>query len=563
MTLASLARPVTRPVTRTIAWAWPWARQVRGADLLLALALLALLAFWTVGLGQAPLLDVDEGAFAEASREMLASGDWGHTTLNGSDRFDKPILVYWLQAASLALLGPSEVAVRLPSALCGWAWGLALAAFAAPRWGRPCAACAAALLATSLGPMLIGRAATADALLNLLLTLTLLDLWRWLEAEPQAAPATAALRRAFAWTGLGLLTKGPVALVVPLGALLLWAVAGGRTAGSRLRPGLRDRWAWALLIGLSVPWYLYALARHGGAFVEGFFLHHNVERFAATLEGHGGSPAYHLVVLPLLLLPWTPLLLPPLRALGRTWRDERQRFLLAWAAFVLLFFSLAATKLPHYALYGLTPLVLLAAQTLSRGALPGSLLLAVGTLAMLSVLGGAASVPAAQAWLALAEPGATADYWQLRVQAGLQGPGPASGLAVFALLAQAALLLAGWRWAFSRPAVLLATAGVASAWWVLAVLPWWAGVLQSPVQALALEARARGLTLVQWQVHQPSAGFYRAAPVPRRAPQAGEAALLRSDRLDTAATQLGLPLQVLQRAPGFVLVRAGDAPARP
>ena len=103
---------------------------IGAADGLVAAVLLALMVGW---LGAGPLFDVDEGAFAEASREMLASGDWGHTTLNGADRFDKPILVYWLQAAALALIGPHEWAARLPSALCAWGWAMATWAFVQPR----------------------------------------------------------------------------------------------------------------------------------------------------------------------------------------------------------------------------------------------------------------------------------------------------------------------------------------------------------------------------------------------------------------------------------------------
>ena len=177
----------------------PWA---------LALALLALALFQ---LGAAPLFDVDEGAFSEATREMLASGDWGHTTLNGEDRFDKPILVYWLQSASVSAFGLNEFALRLPSALCAWGWALALFGFAAPRLGQRSAANAALMLATSLGVLAIGRAATADSLLNLLLVLAVFDAWRWLESESKTA-----LRRAFAWMGLGLLAKGPVAVLVPV-----------------------------------------------------------------------------------------------------------------------------------------------------------------------------------------------------------------------------------------------------------------------------------------------------------------------------------------------------------
>ena len=87
-----------------------------GAGWLLA-AYCALVLF--ANLGAAPLVDVDEGAFSEATREMLARGDYVTTWLNGELRFDKPILTYWLQAAAVSVAGPVEWAFRLPSALAG------------------------------------------------------------------------------------------------------------------------------------------------------------------------------------------------------------------------------------------------------------------------------------------------------------------------------------------------------------------------------------------------------------------------------------------------------------
>src|SRR5574343_240224 len=106
-------------------------------------AVLAVALLYLLRLGAAPLFDVDEGAFAEATRELLASGDWGHTTLNGTDRFDKPIGVYWLQAIAVAVFGVNEWAVRLPSALATRGACLAMAAFVAPRLGWQAAVLAA------------------------------------------------------------------------------------------------------------------------------------------------------------------------------------------------------------------------------------------------------------------------------------------------------------------------------------------------------------------------------------------------------------------------------------
>jgi 4-amino-4-deoxy-L-arabinose transferase-like glycosyltransferase len=122
---------------------------------------IALGGLFLLRLGAAPLFDVDEGAFSEATREMVASVDFGFTTLNGALRFDKPILVYWLQASSVGALGVVEAAFRLPSALCAWLWCLALAGFAWTRAGGRVALAAGTVLATSVGVLVIGRAATA------------------------------------------------------------------------------------------------------------------------------------------------------------------------------------------------------------------------------------------------------------------------------------------------------------------------------------------------------------------------------------------------------------------
>ena len=83
-----------------------------------------------------PLFDLDEGAFSAATSEMLRRGDFITTWLNGEPRFDKPILIYWLQALSVSLGGRDEFFFRLPSALAASAWGLSLYYFARQRLGE-------------------------------------------------------------------------------------------------------------------------------------------------------------------------------------------------------------------------------------------------------------------------------------------------------------------------------------------------------------------------------------------------------------------------------------------
>lgn len=500
-----------------------------------------LMALWLLGLDSAPLLDVDEGAFSEASREMLASGDWGHTTLNGADRFDKPILIYWLQSLGLAVFGVTEAATRLPSACAALLWCLASVRFAELWAGARAERAAAALVATSLGVMVIGRAATADALLNALMCWACLDLWRHL-AEGERGP----LRRAFLWMGLGMLTKGPVACLIPGASVLVYLLASGQPG--RLRQVLGDGWAWVIFFGVAAPWYAYALQRHGMAFIDGFILQHNVNRFLQTREGHGGQAHYTLIVAPLLALPWTPLLISVLGRLRALWAEPVSRFLLCWAGFALLFFTFSSTKLPHYLLYGTTPLLILMAGSLARLRSRGmAAALALCQLVLFGLLSWSQQVAA---WLATQ----TKDpLYQTLLASAPTGP------AWWQLMGVAAAWLAIWCWprrALAERAVLGALLG---AFWVVhGVLPWWARTLQSPVQELAEIARARGAEVVQWRARQPSFAFYLGAPTPSGEPEPGQLALVRLDRLkpEDGAT-------IVAEKRGFALVaKKTSSPAR-
>ena len=256
------------------------------------------LAAFFLRLGGAPLFDVDEGAFSEATREMFERGDFLSTYLNGEHRFDKPILVYWFQAIGYLIFGASEWAFRLPSAVAAALWSYATWHFARQRFGPNTALAALAITATAFGPFAIGRAATADALLNLLLALALFDSWRHLESGRRAP-----LLRSFVWIGLGALTKGPIALIVPAAVTFLFCASRGEW--KRWLRSAFDPIGWLILLAIVVPWYAATLAVHGQNFIDGFILKHNVERFTGTLEGHAGSLFYYVIAVPLLLLPWT------------------------------------------------------------------------------------------------------------------------------------------------------------------------------------------------------------------------------------------------------------------
>jgi 4-amino-4-deoxy-L-arabinose transferase-like glycosyltransferase len=176
---------------------------------LLVLTVLAVLLSFFFALGRSPLFDVDEGAFSQATMEMFQRGDFLSTYLNGAPRYDKPILVYWLQAASVMLFGVNEFAFRLPSAVCASLWVLLTFLFTRRRFGSDTGLLAAALMATSLGVYVIGRAATADALLNMLIAASARNL-----AVPGNRQAHMVVRD-LCQHRTRFLAKGPVAILIP------------------------------------------------------------------------------------------------------------------------------------------------------------------------------------------------------------------------------------------------------------------------------------------------------------------------------------------------------------
>jgi 4-amino-4-deoxy-L-arabinose transferase-like glycosyltransferase len=499
-----------------------------------------------LNLGAMPLFDVDEGAFGEATREMLARGDYVSTWLNGQPRFDKPILIYWLQAASVRLLGLNEFALRLPSALaaCGWiaAIGLFARRFSAHDndhgGDRACGFAAAFLAATTAGVTVIGRGAIADALLNLFLALSMFDIYRY-AADPHARPFWR--RRAFLWIALGLLTKGPVALVVP-GAASLLAFAVQRRLADWWRAA-RDPVAWTILLVVALPWYLLEYGRRGDAFLAGFFVRHNVERFLSPLQGHGGSVLVYLPAILVLLLPYSGLFLrtlAPLRHPRRLRGKPLDIFLWCWFLFVFVFFSLAGTKLPHYLLYGATPLFILMARqraTLhSRLAAFAPAILMLGLVAALPGLLQRLAPGVGNAYVreALARPEAFGGAWQ----------------AGAAMLLAAVCALALWRgaslWRRLAAAGLLCSLALGGL-----LLPALAELQQGPVKEAAQLSRRAGWDVQRWRINAPSFSVYRGAVTPATPwPRPGQVVLTRSDALPV----LG-PVQLLYRKGGVVLAR--------
>lgn len=315
-----------------------------------------------VNLGAPSLWDIDEGNNATCAREMYEAGNWIVPTFNFQIRVDKPALLYWMQMLGYHVFGVSEFAARLPSALAALASILLTYELGRRMFSASAGLLAGLILASTV--LFCGAAhfANPDVLLTACTLGTLALFWWDFERGGNRWLVLCGIT-----TGLGMLAKGPVGLVLPgvvIGLFLLWS----RQLGRAFRPAL---WGGVLLfILVAIPWYAWVGAETRGVFLRGFFFKHNFGRFLDTMESHGGPVIYYPLILIAGFAPWTMFFLP---AGWQLWKDTRERggdaryrFLGCWIGVYLLFFSFSKTKLPNYILPLYPALALLTAQFLDR-----------------------------------------------------------------------------------------------------------------------------------------------------------------------------------------------------
>jgi len=343
----------------------------------IALVAIAVLTFF-VGLGFPPITDSDEAFYAESAREMVESGDWLTPHFNYVYRFEKPVLYYWLAGLSYVTLGVSEMAARLPSAFAGL--GLTLITFfSARRWyDNSTGFLAGAITATSFGYVAMARQALPDLTLAFFITLTTwASLRAWCDPPFPDRPAEDSSSNRNLWiltAGLGmaggLLTKGPLGIVIPCLVIIPLVVWQFRTLPRRFHFPFRDVLLLLLSVGFfAVPWYFLMTLEHGIEYLDRFFLTENFDRFSTSRYNDPRPFWYYVPIVIGGMLPWSPFMLLWLRDLSTAIR--RRVFLtgpdlqLAWWAIApVLFFSVSIGKQPRYILPVLPPLAILLAWRL-------------------------------------------------------------------------------------------------------------------------------------------------------------------------------------------------------
>ena len=335
-------------------------------------------------LGAVGLLGPDEPRYAWIARAMAETGDWVTPRLWGAPWFEKPVLYYWAAAIGFRMHLPPEWAARLPSAIAALVAAKAIAWFARRHYAAAEDSIASPTLlapvifATSVAAIAFARAATPDMLFSAAITLAMVfaaNLLRQSGAlripdQPRTEIHNSNLPMLLLWgasLGLGVLAKGPAAVILAGGAVGIWAIA---TSNWRAAIRLAHPVAIAAFSVVALPWYALC-ARRNPDFLHIFIFQHNFERYLTPLFQHQQPFWFFGPITILALLPWSALLIAAVTEALRLWREKSWKnspgfFVACWAVFPIVFFSFSQSKLPSYILPAVPALALVIAISAGR-----------------------------------------------------------------------------------------------------------------------------------------------------------------------------------------------------
>jgi 4-amino-4-deoxy-L-arabinose transferase-like glycosyltransferase len=350
----------------------------------LVTAALIILVSLLANLGAFGLVGPDEPRYAWIARAMSETGDWITPRLWGAPWFEKPILYYWAAAIGFRMHLPAEWAARLPSSFAALAAAVAIGWFAWRQYGSEedlatsPALVAPVIFSTSVAAIAFSRAATPDMLFSAAITLAMVCAASILTRAgalrvPGDAPIETQnhnLLTLILWgasLGLGVLAKGPAAVILAGGVVGIWALA---TSQWRVSLRLAHPGAIAAFCAVALPWYLLC-ARRNPEFLHVFIFQHNFERYLTPLFQHQQPFWFFAPITILALLPWSAFLIAAAQEARRLWREKSWKnspgfFVACWAVFPIVFFSFSQSKLPSYVLPAVPALALIAATSANR-----------------------------------------------------------------------------------------------------------------------------------------------------------------------------------------------------
>ena len=294
-------------------------------------------------LGRLPLLDPDEGRYAEIPREMLELGDFVTPHLNYVKYFEKPPLHYWMNALSFSLFGQNEFAARFPAALLGLCGILLVYHVGRKLFGRREGLYAALVLGTSIGYQVQALMNIIDMTLTFCMTASLGFIFLAMQDGEKRKGLYYHLFYLFA--ALAVLAKGLIGIVLPGMIILLFLLLTKRW---RLIREMRLVTGIPLFFLVCAPWFILVSVRNP-EFAKFFFLREHFQRFLTNVHGRYKPPWFFIPVLLGCMIPWIFFLPEAVKELWKE-RNARKIFLALWAAVIFVFFSLSNSKLVPYIL---------------------------------------------------------------------------------------------------------------------------------------------------------------------------------------------------------------------
>ncbi|MCH9823063.1 glycosyltransferase family 39 protein [Salibacteraceae bacterium] len=310
--------------------------------------------------GQSHLFDWDEINFAEAAREMIVTGNYSLVLINYEPFWEKPPLFFWLQALCMNLFGINEFSARLPNAIAGALTGITLYSIGRKNFSNSFGWLWAMVYCSALLPILYFKSGIIDPWFNLFIFYGTYATWKAIYNSDGKHLLWSLI--AGASIGLGIMTKGPVALLVILmvfGVFYLW---------KRFKVPANFSHFFGFTISLFVVgglWFFIEYISGRGYIIEDF-IEYQIRLMQTQDAGHGGPFYYHFIVLLIGCFPMS------IFALGgftiqqdKGAQKEFQRIMLLLFALVLLLFSVVNTKIIHYSSLCYFPLSFFAANFLN------------------------------------------------------------------------------------------------------------------------------------------------------------------------------------------------------
>lgn len=341
-------------------------------ELFVLIVLPFLLLFYKLGVF--PFFIVDEARNAEAAREMLERGDLIIPTYNYELRTDKPPLHYWFFIVFYKIFGVSEFSARFISPILGMGVVYITYLFTVRFIDKQTALRTAIILATSVYFVLLFRMAVPDPFLVFFSTAALLSFFVYFTS---GTPKYIYLF--YACMGLAVLSKGPIGFIMPLGIAVVFTflhnliIQQNKFAGSvkALRVFFSGSHiaGYAMAAAISIPWFVAVSIKTGGNFLSGFLFNHNIKRFFSHVAGPDSPFFMTFIFLVIGFFPWSFYLIQLIKCSLKDKKDTLTLFLITWFLCHGIFYTVSATRLPHYLVPAYPALAILTAKYFSG--LPG------------------------------------------------------------------------------------------------------------------------------------------------------------------------------------------------